>query len=237
MIPQGYATTISLLLIAAFRAALVGSIGLCYTQYFWATLRKRVLKVRLSRATASTLQTNRTQIKLIEDLFQIQNNAFHLAGSGIYLTTPVLAAVALFCWIMPIATVYPPGALTVELYVLPINTTYNVSVFHANDYRHDTNPEALSEIRCNYDNFSNDDTIGPVSSYFEDQPEYSISSFLRTCVSRWQVYYSFQIPRYQQYESSMLTHVVAGKSQMTLASSHARVSCRALWPAYHSLAG
>jgi hypothetical protein len=46
MIPQGYATTISLLLIAAFRAMLFGSIGLCYTQYLWATLRNRVLKVR-----------------------------------------------------------------------------------------------------------------------------------------------------------------------------------------------
>lgn len=54
-IPQGYATTISLLLIAAFRAALVGSIGLCYTQYLWASLRKRVLKVRFFQLTARTV--------------------------------------------------------------------------------------------------------------------------------------------------------------------------------------
>jgi hypothetical protein len=59
-IPQGYATTTSLLLIAAFRAALIGSIGLCYTQHLWATLRKQVLKVRFSPNPARTVLANRT---------------------------------------------------------------------------------------------------------------------------------------------------------------------------------
>ena len=185
MIPQGYATTTSLLLIAAFRAALVGSIGLCYTQHLWATLRKRVLKVRSFQVISSNAPADQTQIGLIEDLFQIQNNIFHLASSGIYLTTPVLAVVALFCWIMPIATVYPPGALIVELHLLPINTTYNVSVFHAHDYLYDTNPDALSEIWCNYDNFSNPNGIAPLKNYAETLPELDIPSFLKTCVSRW----------------------------------------------------
>jgi hypothetical protein len=45
-IPQGYVTTISLLITAAFRAALLASVGVCYTQYLWATLRERALKVR-----------------------------------------------------------------------------------------------------------------------------------------------------------------------------------------------
>lgn len=44
-IPQGYVTTISFLLATAFRAALVASVGVCYTQYLWATLRERILKV------------------------------------------------------------------------------------------------------------------------------------------------------------------------------------------------
>ena len=123
----------------------------------------------------------------MEDLFQIQNNAFHLASSGIYLTTPLLAVVALFCWIIPIATVYPPGALIVELHLLPINTTYNVSVFHANDYLYDTNLDALSEIWCNYDDISNTNGngIAPLKIYAEIQPERDIPSFLKTCVSRW----------------------------------------------------
>ncbi|RII07023.1 hypothetical protein CUC08_Gglean007991 [Alternaria sp. MG1] len=44
-VPQAYVTTVSLVLVTAFRAALVASIGTCYTQYLWATFRKRVLKV------------------------------------------------------------------------------------------------------------------------------------------------------------------------------------------------
>jgi hypothetical protein len=44
-IPQGYVTALSFLLITAFRAALVASVGICYTQYLWATLRTKVLKV------------------------------------------------------------------------------------------------------------------------------------------------------------------------------------------------
>jgi hypothetical protein len=46
LIPQNYVTTISLLITTAFRAALLASVGVCYTQYLWATLRERVLKVR-----------------------------------------------------------------------------------------------------------------------------------------------------------------------------------------------
>jgi len=44
-VSQAYATTVSLVLVTAFRATLVASIGTCYTQHLWATFRKRVLKV------------------------------------------------------------------------------------------------------------------------------------------------------------------------------------------------
>lgn len=82
---------------------------------------------------------------------------------------------------MPIATVYPPGALVVELQVHPINTTFNVSVFHANDYLYDTNPDALSDISCTSNNY----TYEPLKDLAEYQPERNISSLLRTCVSEW----------------------------------------------------
>jgi hypothetical protein len=58
----------------------------------------------------------------------------------------VLAAVALFCWIVPIATVYPPGALTVGLRVASIDTNFNVSVFHVDDPTKDI--DTLSQIWC-----------------------------------------------------------------------------------------
>jgi hypothetical protein len=47
-IPQAYVTTISLLLVTAFRASLVASIATCYTQMLWATFRRLMLKVRSS---------------------------------------------------------------------------------------------------------------------------------------------------------------------------------------------
>ncbi|KAH6618853.1 hypothetical protein C7974DRAFT_38251 [Boeremia exigua] len=133
-IPQGYVTTISFLLVTAFRASLVASVGVCYTQHLWATLREKVLKVGL-----------------IEDLFQVQTNAMHFASLGLYIKTPVLAAVALFCWLVPIATVYPPGALIgaliVTLQISTIAAKFNVSVLHTNDIMH-SNWSSLSTIRC-----------------------------------------------------------------------------------------
>ncbi|KAJ8119064.1 hypothetical protein OPT61_g81 [Boeremia exigua] len=103
---------------STFRAALVASVGVCYTQYLWATLRDRVLK-----------------IGLVEDLFQIQTNAFHLMSPNLYIRTPLLAAVAVFCWIVPLATIYPPSALSVELRSLWIPTEFNVSTFHVQNYQ------------------------------------------------------------------------------------------------------
>jgi hypothetical protein len=115
---------------------------------------------------------DKIQVGLIEDLFQIQTSAFHLASPELYLKTPVLAAVALFCWIVPIATVYPPGALTVGLRVASIDTNFNVSVFHIDDPTRDTN--TLSHIWCG----SNDDVPGPAHSWGS---KLSDETLLETC--------------------------------------------------------
>ncbi|KAJ8118794.1 hypothetical protein OPT61_g273 [Boeremia exigua] len=39
-------------------------------------------------------------VGLVEDLFQIQTNAFHLISADLYNQTPMLALIALFCWIV-----------------------------------------------------------------------------------------------------------------------------------------
>jgi hypothetical protein len=82
----------------------------------------------------------------------------------------VLAAVALFCWLVPIATVYPPGALTVELHDTSFDTNFNVSMFHVNDAKRDTN--TLSHISC-------DDSLGPPGSDESEAP--NDQAFLETC--------------------------------------------------------
>lgn len=63
----------------------------------------------------------------------MQTSALHLLSYELYLETPTLAAIAVFCWLVPIATVYPPGALTVELQTLRLGMDFNVSVFHSRD--------------------------------------------------------------------------------------------------------
>jgi hypothetical protein len=70
------------------------------------------------------------QISLIEDLFQVQTNVFRLVNPNLYLRTPLLATVAAYCWLIPIATIYRPGALVVGLESSTLETHYNVSVFH-----------------------------------------------------------------------------------------------------------
>jgi hypothetical protein len=76
------------------------------------------------------IQTYTMQISVIEDLFQVQTNPFLLANRNLFLRTPLLATIAVFCWLVPIATTYPPGALVVGLESSTLDTRYNVSVFH-----------------------------------------------------------------------------------------------------------
>lgn len=96
-------TTVSLVLITTFRAALVASVTTCYTQYLWYTFRRKAHKV-----------------KVIEDLFQMQENAFKLANYTLLRTMPAMMAIVAFCWLAPVAMVFPPGALVVELRAQPV---------------------------------------------------------------------------------------------------------------------
>jgi len=110
-IPQSYVTTISLLLVTAFRAALVATIGVCYTQYLWHTLRRETLKVGL-----------------IEELFQIRANALRLCNVALVRYTPTLLVIAVVSWVIPIATIYPPGAMVVGVESREVQEKFDVSV-------------------------------------------------------------------------------------------------------------
>jgi hypothetical protein len=97
-IPQSYVTTISLALVTAFRAALIASIGICYTQYLWRKLRCEF-----------------SEVGLIEELFQVRANVFRLANPTLIRYAPVLCLIATLSWLLPVAMIYPPGALIVDL--------------------------------------------------------------------------------------------------------------------------
>jgi hypothetical protein len=111
MIPQTWATTLSLVLVTGFRAALVASISLSYAQYLWKNLRSRVLKV-----------------ELIEELFQIRSNPLRLLNHALLRYTPTLLAFAIFTWLVPVAMVFPSGTLVVTSESLLFHEEFNVSV-------------------------------------------------------------------------------------------------------------
>jgi hypothetical protein len=94
----------------------------------------------------------------------VQTNALHLLSYELYLKTPALAAIALFCWLVPIATVYPPGALTVELQTLELAIDFNISVFHNRDPLKDVNN--VCSILCG--SFDEEELIGfvPLESFY-----------------------------------------------------------------------
>lgn len=110
-LPQSYVTTLSLLLVTMFRAALVASIGICYAQYLWMVLRRQILEV-----------------KLIEELFQIRANALRLFNPTLLRYAPTLFLIAMISWLIPVATIYPPGAMVVELEARQISQQFNVSL-------------------------------------------------------------------------------------------------------------
>jgi hypothetical protein len=110
-IPQTYVTTISLILVTAFRAALVASVGICYTQYLWRTFRSKLLAV-----------------EVIEDLFQIRANVVRLLNPALFRYTPGLFTVAVIIWLLPLAMIYPPGALIVGIDNRQSAATFNVSI-------------------------------------------------------------------------------------------------------------
>jgi hypothetical protein len=103
-IPQAYATTFSLALVTAFRAAMVASIGMCFTQCLWQKLRIELL-----------------EIGLIEELFQIRENALRMLKPAVIRYAPLLLSIATLSWLLPVAMIYPPGALVVGLEVSRFN--------------------------------------------------------------------------------------------------------------------
>jgi hypothetical protein len=120
-------------------------------------------------------QAEDTQISLIEDLIQVQTNAFRFANHQLYLKTPVLAAVAAFGWLIPIATIYPPGALVVGLQDSRIATSFNVSVFHQKNIWDTQNPESIASIWC----MDEDDEVSRLLSSFPEAAQNA--SLLQGC--------------------------------------------------------
>jgi hypothetical protein len=95
-ISQTYVSTISHLLGNVFRASLCGALAVAFAQHLWRVLR-----------------TNSVKISNIELMYTIRSNFFLLAHPGVVMTAPLLFLLSCLAWTIPLAVIYPPGALTV----------------------------------------------------------------------------------------------------------------------------
>jgi hypothetical protein len=98
--PQSYIITTSNILATAFSASLRGALALAFAQYLWHILRLSALRV-----------------SAIETLFSIRANPLLLMSPSAVKASPVLLAMAVLMWCLPILVAFPPGALTVTVVV------------------------------------------------------------------------------------------------------------------------
>jgi hypothetical protein len=106
-ISQSYATFISLSLITLFKASLLGSVGICSIQYLWRVLRGQPIV-----------------LSTVENLFQMRHNPLELLCCHTFMSVSFLLAA--YTWIVPLATIYPPGALTIS--ATPFLSTKSVHI-------------------------------------------------------------------------------------------------------------
>jgi hypothetical protein len=93
---QQYVTSMSLLLVAAFKACLCSTLAIAFTQHMWKILRNEALRV-----------------SSIESLHGVRFNPFLLGKWRVFCATPLLYLMAMVMWLLAIAILFPPSALTI----------------------------------------------------------------------------------------------------------------------------
>ena len=96
-ISQTYVATISTAIVTAFRILLGCALLVSLTQLLWQKFRARVLKV-----------------STIDALLSINFDPSSLADVDVLLNAPLLCLCAVLYWCLPLAMIYPPGALVLE---------------------------------------------------------------------------------------------------------------------------
>ncbi|KAF1957857.1 hypothetical protein CC80DRAFT_469878 [Byssothecium circinans] len=94
-----------------FKASFTAGVGTCFTQHLWHILRNSA-----------------TSVSIIEEMFLLRSNVIALSNPRSIVRAPLLFLMALSIWWIGIATIYPPGALTVELEPYSPTSNLNISV-------------------------------------------------------------------------------------------------------------
>lgn len=127
----------------------------------------------------------------------MQTNPLHFLNYQLYFKTPILATVAIFCWLVPIATLYPPGTLIVGIQPSSIEKSFNVSVFHHRSLQDILEDNVIARISC-YDRCPD----GSCAVRKPPLPELTKKmSFLETCIVEKSVSFSQFLSKFHQDSS------------------------------------
>ncbi|PYH89978.1 hypothetical protein BO71DRAFT_402596 [Aspergillus ellipticus CBS 707.79] len=111
-IRQPYVTALSLVFVNGFRTFLVAAMGLAFIQTLWKGLRVRPMR-----------------IGDLDSFLSVLTNPLYLGQVQLVRAAPIPFLCALICWCIPIAMIFPAGALTVESKSLPVLANQSVPTF------------------------------------------------------------------------------------------------------------
>lgn len=124
-IPQNYVSALSQAFTLSFRAALCSSLVVAFTQHLWRSMRLQAIR-----------------IGTIENLFNLTQNFLLLLIPAVVKTAPVLTILALFSWIVPIAVIFPPGALIVVPRTVHNATLLPLPIYNGSSLGNDSSADA-----------------------------------------------------------------------------------------------
>lgn len=111
-VPQSWVATISTALVFAFRSSLGSALLIAFTQQIWKLFRHKPLKGTFPALIL--LLTRLTPIvSTIDLLYTVLSSPVNLFYPELAISAPLEFLFALVFWSLPIATIFPPGALVI----------------------------------------------------------------------------------------------------------------------------
>jgi hypothetical protein len=135
-ISQPYVTALSLVFVNGFRMLLAAALGISFVQIVWKLLRVRPM-----------------QLGDLDRLLSVMGNPLQLGRIDLFWRVPIPFLCAVLFWCLPIAMVFPPGALTVEPMTVTRLSTKSVPTIDPSFIGNGTYDDMLSTALWEADNF------------------------------------------------------------------------------------
>lgn len=112
-ISQPWVIALSLLLATLVRGALTLSVGTSFVQYLWSVFR-----------------TEYISLADIESMFNLKGSILAILNIQMAWKVPLLFSMGVYLWLLPVALIYPPGALIVSMDAYHSLQSRNMSVLN-----------------------------------------------------------------------------------------------------------